>query len=137
MNLLQAALSFPVADAGRTLTFYRAVFGHEVCDADGDVVTLTLPGVQIFFIQTDNFNFLLKPTGFEAQVSPGIHAALLSVTVATRDEAYGVLKLAAEAGGIPCTQAVPYPWGLAAYFQDPDQHLWEVIWRDPKYRSDT
>jgi len=135
MQVLQAAFSFPVADANRTCKFYQAVFGEESCEQDADVVTLALPGVQVFFIQTEEFNHLLKPAGVEAQFTPGLNAALLSLTVATRDEAYGVLKLAAGAGGNPCGQAVPYPWGLAAYFTDPDGHIFEVIWRDAKYHG--
>jgi predicted lactoylglutathione lyase len=134
MNVLQAAFSFPIADANRTCNFYRAIFSVENCEQDADVVTLALPGVQIFFIQTEEFNHLLKPAGIEAQFTPGLNAALLSLSVATRDEAYGVLKLAANAGGNPCGQAVPYPWGLAAYFTDPDGHIVEVIWRHARAR---
>ncbi len=135
MNVLQAAFSFPIADAKKTHAFYRAVFGTDACEVDERVVTVYLPGTQIFFIETDEFNHLLKPAAIEAQVGSGLNAALLSITVATRDEAYGVLKLADEAGGKPSAQAVPYPWGLASYFQDPDNHLWEVIWRDPRFRA--
>ncbi|AFM12106.1 VOC family protein [Turneriella parva] len=129
MQVLQAAFSFPVADAKRTHDFYKGVFGADACERDAEVVTVTLPGSQIFFIQTDEFNFLLKPAEVEAVLAPGLNAAMLSVTVATRDDAYAILKLAADAGGKPCGQAVPYPWGLAAYFTDPDGHLVEAIWR--------
>ena len=134
MQVLQAAVSFPVADANRACKFYRAVFGADCCEQDADVVTLGLPGAQVFFIQTEEFNHLLKPAGIEAQFTPGLNAALLSLSVATRDEAYGVLKLAANACGNPCGQAVPYPWGLAAYFTDPDGHIVEVIWRHARAR---
>ncbi len=132
MQVLQAAFSFPVADAKRTYNFYKAIFGSDACERDAEVVTVTLPGSQIFFIQTDEFNFLLKPAEVEAVLASGLNAAMLSVTVATRDDAYAILKLAADAGGKPCGQAVPYPWGLAAYFTDPDGHLVEAIWRDVK-----
>ncbi len=132
MHVLRAAISFPVADAKRTNDFYRTVFGADCCERDADVVTVSLGATQIFFIQTDEFNFLLKPAEVEAQMTPGLNAALISLTVATRDEAYSVLKLAADAGGKPCRQAVPYPWGLASYFTDPDGHLIEVIWRDAR-----
>lgn len=135
MQAIQAAFSFPVADATRTRKFYQAIFGAEACEQDAEVVTVMLPGSQIFFIQTEEFNFLLKPAGVEAQIKPGLNAALLSVTLATRDDTYAILKLAADAGGKPCGQAVPYPWGLAAYFTDPDGHLVEAIWRDANRRG--
>ncbi len=134
MPVLRAAFSFPVADAQRTYRFYKAVFGADCCEQDGDVVTVALGDTQIFFMQTDEFNFLLKPAEVEVQITPGLNAAMLSLTVESRDEAYGVLKLAADAGGTPCRQAVPYPWGLASYFTDPDGHLIEVIWRDARAR---
>jgi predicted lactoylglutathione lyase len=132
MPLLRAAFSLPVADAKRTERFYAEVFGKELVSREAGTVTLSLPGVDIFFIEVEEFNLLLKAADGEASFAAQTNAAMLTATVSTRDEAYGVLKSAADAGGQPCGQAVPYSWGLAAYFKDPDNHLWEVLWHSGK-----
>jgi uncharacterized protein len=135
MQLMQAAFSLPVLDPARTHKFYACVFGGEICEQDGNTVSLALPGMTVFFIEREDFNLLLKPAEVEGDFATEKFTSMLSVTVQTRDEAYQSLKSAVEGGGTPCGQAVPYPWGMAAYFKDPDGHLWEILWRDPKFRE--
>ncbi len=132
MPVLRAAFSLPVADAKRTEHFYAEVFGEELVSREAGTVTLALPGVNVFFIELEEFNLLLKPADGEARFAAEKNVAMLTATVSARDEAYTVLKSAASAGGEPCGQAVPYSWGLAAYFKDPDGHLWEVLWHSGK-----
>jgi predicted lactoylglutathione lyase len=132
MLVRRAAFSLPVADALRSAKFYAAVFGQSCVSREAGTVTLSLPGVDVFFIEVEEFNLLLKAADGEASFAAQTNAAMLTATVSTRDEAYGVLKSAADAGGQPCGQAVPYSWGLAAYFKDPDNHLWEVLWHSGK-----
>lgn len=129
MTVLQTAISLPVLDPQATFDFYARVFGREACALDAGTASVALPGLAVFFIEREEFNLLLKPTLAEADFATEKYTSMLTCTVATRDDAYGSLKAATEGGGTPCGQAVPYPWGLAAYFKDPDQHLWEVIWR--------
>lgn len=130
MPVLRAAFSLPITDAWCTERFYAAVFGADAVSREASTVVLALPGVDIFFIESDEFDLLLKPADGTARFAVEQNAAMLTATVTTRDEAYAVLKAAADAGGAPCGQAVPYSWGLAAYFRDPDRHLWEVIWQN-------
>lgn len=74
----------------------------------------------------------------QPQAMPVLRAAFsLPVADAQRTERFysGIFAaemVSREAGGEPCGQAVPYPWGLAAYFKDPDGHLWEVLWHSGK-----
>lgn len=135
MPLLQAAFSLPVADTARTQRFYASVFGRAAVNLEGNTVAVELPGSSVFFIQLEDFNQLLKPAGVEADFATEKFTAMLTATVATRDEAYASLKAAVDGGGTACGQAVPYSWGMAAYFKDPDSHLWEIIWRDPRCRE--
>lgn len=132
MHLLQSAISLPITQPKRTFDFYQHVFGAEACELDENTVSLQLPGVTVFFTEREEFNVMLKPADTEANFITGSFTSMLSATVATRDELYGCLKLAQEGGGTPCGQATSYPWGMAAYFKDPDQHLWEILWRDSK-----
>jgi uncharacterized protein len=49
--------------------------------------------------------------------------------VSTRSEVDSVMKQAEMAGAVIVKPAQDTFWGgYAGYFQDPDQHLWEVVW---------
>lgn len=135
MQILETAFSLPVADLARTHQFYVSVFGADACVRDEELVSLKVGAMTVFFIPLEAFNQMLKPADTESEFTTGKFTSMLSCTVMTRDEAYGSLKAAVAGGGTPCGQAVPYPWGLAAYFKDPDEHLWEILWRDPRFRE--
>ena len=49
--------------------------------------------------------------------------------VASREDVDGVMAQAQDAGATIVKPAHPTFWGgYAGYFQDPDGHLWEVVW---------
>ncbi len=53
----------------------------------------------------------------------------LGHNVASRDEVDAVMKQAEAAGATIAKPAHETFWGgYAGYFQDPDGHLWEVVW---------
>lgn len=59
---------------------------------------------------------------------------LLSHNVASKAEVELVLAEAARAGARIVKEAHETFWGgYAGYFQDPDEHLWEVVW-NPKWK---
>lgn len=135
MDIFETAFSLPVANLTVTHKFYVSVFGTDHCVRDEELVSLKVGAMTVFFIPVEEFNQMLKPADKEADFTTGKFTSMLSCTVMTRDQAYASLKAAVEGGGTPCGQAVPYPWGLAAYFKDPDEHLWEILWRDPRFRE--
>jgi len=49
--------------------------------------------------------------------------------VSSKAEVDAVMELAKSAGAVIVKPAQDTFWGgYAGYFQDPDQHLWEVVW---------
>lgn len=53
----------------------------------------------------------------------------LGHNVASKAEVDAVLRQARDAGAVVVKPAHDTFWGgYAAYFQDPDRHLWEVAW---------
>lgn len=136
MAFQRAGISLAITNATKTARFYAQVFGAANVAREERMVVLTLPNLLVFFIEREAFDEALKPTGEVAEFVMGKFTSMLTVSVETLDEAYGSLKNAVEGGGTPCGQAVPYPWGRAAYFKDPDNHLWEIIWRNPKISAE-
>jgi len=61
--------------------------------------------------------------------SGGAPDVTLGHNVSSRAEADAVLARAIAAGATLVKPAQETAWGgYAGYFQDPDRHLWEVVW---------
>ena len=66
----------------------------------------------------------------------GIHAGPPSATeftighnVSSKEEVDAVMEQAKHAGAVIVKAAEDTFWGgYAGYFQDPDRHLWEIVW---------
>jgi uncharacterized protein len=53
----------------------------------------------------------------------------LGHNVASREEVDAIMAVAASAGAAIVKPAHETYWGgYSGYFQDPDGHLWEVVW---------
>ncbi|HQS57783.1 MAG: glyoxalase [Gallionellales bacterium 35-53-114] len=60
---------------------------------------------------------------------PSASEMILSHNVASKEEVDVVMEQAQKAGAVIVKPAQTAFWGgYAGYFQDPDGHLWEVVW---------
>ena len=122
----------------RSLRFYRDGLGWRT---KGIVGTELEHGAVAFFELQSGLQLALWPRASLAH-DTGLAAGAPSPTdfslghnVASREEVDAVMAQAARAGAVVVKPAQPTFWGgYAGYFQDPDQHLWEVVW-NPQWPS--
>jgi uncharacterized protein len=57
--------------------------------------------------------------------------AILALSADSREEVDEVVHKALGAGGQPANDPIDHGFMYGWSFQDPDGHLWEVIWMDP------
>jgi catechol 2,3-dioxygenase-like lactoylglutathione lyase family enzyme len=127
-----AVITLGVDDLERALAFYRVGVG---LPTDGIVGREFEHGAVVFFDLQSGLKLALWPrqslahdAGL-AQGSPGATAQSLGHNVASRAEVDVVMNQARRAGASIVKPAVDTFWGgYAGYFQDPDGHLWEVVW---------
>ena len=129
-------ITLAVADLDLTLAFYRrlgleskGVVGSEWADektgANGAIAMFKLDGGLLLnlYPRTD----LAKDAAISAGPSQSGEFSLAQL-VRSREAVDELLETAAAAGAT-VTPAHDRPWGIySGYFQDPDGHLWEVIW---------
>lgn len=124
-------LTLGVADLDRAVVFYRDGLGWRTPGIQGAEFE---HGAVAFFTLQGGLKLALWPrsslaadTGLPAQPTSALEVSL-GHNVATPQEVDAVLALAAAAGGriVKPAQATFYG-GYAGYFQDPDGHLWEVV----------
>lgn len=125
-------ITLGVDDLDRALRFYRDGLGLAT---DGIVGAEFEYGAVAFIDLQPGLRLALWPRRSIAQDS-GLSVGATSVTeftlghnVASRAEVDQVMDEARRAGATVVKPAQATFWGgYAGYFQDPDGHLWEVVW---------
>ena len=131
-------ITLAVADLDRALTFYRdglgfrtegligAEFQGEENGPDGTTAVFHLDGGLMLSIYPRPE--LAKDAGIPlGRAEPGDFS--IGHVVASRAEVDAVISQAKAAGATVLDPPHDRPWKIySGYFQDPDGHLWEVIW---------
>lgn len=131
MKTQGVVLSLAIADAGRSLAFYRDVVGMEGAKMALGMVCLELPGMTVFLVEAEAFTKYAR----EAKRTPLLPVpatdALLSCAIATVAEVDQILAAVSGSAG-KCFEPheIMHVSGRPQYvgtFADPDGHLWQLI----------
>ena len=125
-------ITLGVADLEKAIKFYRDGLGLVT---KGIIGTEFEHGAVAFFDLQNGLKLALWP---RASIShdTGIRIVATSATdftighnVASKAEVDELMEQARSAGATVIKEAHDTFWGgYSGYFQDPDQHLWEVVW---------
>ncbi|HNK19608.1 MAG TPA: VOC family protein [Piscinibacter sp.] len=125
-------ITLGVDDLERSVAFYRDGLG---LPTDGIVGTEFEHGAVAFFDLQAGLRLALWPRASLAHDvglplgTPNATDFSLAHNVGSRAEVDAVMEAARRAGARIVKPAQDTFWGgYAGYFQDPDQHLWEVAW---------
>lgn len=132
-----SVLTLGVDDLNRSLKFYREGMGLKT---DGIVGEEFEHGAVVFFDLQDNLKLALWPRKSIAH-DAGISVTPTSATelsighnVNSPEEVDKIISQAEKAGAKIIKPVQKTFWnGYAGYFQDPDGHLWEVVW-NPEWK---
>lgn len=125
-------LTLGVGDLERALRFYRdglgfateGIVGQEF--EHGAVVFIDLqPGLRLALWKRAD---IAHDTGLP-EGAPNPTEMTIGHNVGSKEEVDAVMALAGKAGATITVPAHDAFWGgYSGYFQDPDGHLWEVVW---------
>ena len=125
-------LTLGVSDLEQSVAFYRDGLG---LPTEGIVGQEYEHGAVAFFKLHDGLMLALWPRASIAHDSglslqpPSATEFTIGHNVGSRDDVDGVMDQATRAGATIVKAAGDTFWGgYAGYFQDPDGHLWEVVW---------
>lgn len=121
-----------VDDLERSLRFYRDGLG---LPTQGIIGTEFEHGAVAFFDMQAGIKFAIWPRksiSHDSGVSLGLPSQpelTIGYNVSSKKEVDEVMEQAHNAGAVIVKKAQDTFWGgYAGYFEDPDQHLWEVVW---------
>ena len=142
------ALTIGVDDLERSLAFYRDGLGFQTngimgTEFKGDETHPS--GAAVMFELQNGLILALYPRtelAKDAKQPIVVGVSKRSPTefsighfVQTKEEVDALLKQAKAAGAIVTEEPHDRPWGIySGYFQDPDGHLWEIVW-NPAWKS--
>jgi predicted lactoylglutathione lyase len=122
-------INLPVADTAASKAFYAALgFAHNP-DFSDDGTTCIVISEHLYVMAMERARF----QGFiEGEIAPaGTVEVLNTLSCDSREEVDQLVTKALDAGGRPWkpTNDIGHMYGGS--FQDPDGHVWEVVWMDP------
>jgi len=133
-------ITLGVADLDRALRFYRDGLGLKT---EGIVGRQFENGAVAFFDLQDGLKLAVWPRESIARdcglpvSAPDATGFTLGHNVSSRVEVDTVMRQAREAGARAVKTAQDTFWGgYAGYFQDPDGHLWEIVWNPQMLPAD-
>ncbi len=125
-------ITLGVDDLERSLRFYRDGLGLKT---EGIVGKQFEHGAVVFFDLQAGLKLALWPRKSLAHVAglpvgnPSATELSVGHNVSSKTEVDSVVEQAKKAGAVIVKPAHDTFWGgYSGYFQDPDQHLWEVAW---------
>jgi uncharacterized protein len=132
------ALTIGVDDLERSLAFYRDGLGFHTngvigTEFEGDEVHPSGAAV-MFELQNGLILALYQRTDLAKDAKqpvgpPSSTEFSIGHFVQSKEEVDALLKQAEAAGAIVSEEPHDRPWGIySGYFQDPDGHLWEIVW---------
>jgi uncharacterized protein len=123
-------VNLPVADLNRAVAFYEALGAtrdRRFCDETAAMMVFS-PEIHVMLLTHDKFrSFTPKRIADAREVSE----VLICLSAEGRD---GVDDMVAKAGGaggtIDPSPQQDYRFMYGRSFEDPDGHIWEVVWMD-------
>ena len=125
-------LTLGVNDLEKSFKFYNEGLGFP---SKGIVGKEFENGEAAFFDLENGFKMAIysrKNLAWDSQIaesSPSPTEFSIGYLTKNKDEVDKIMKLAEKAGGVITKPAQKAFWGgYSGYFQDPDGHLWEILW---------
>jgi uncharacterized protein len=123
-------VNLPVADLPRATAFYEAigaVKNEQFCDGTGSCMVFS-DTIHAMLLTHEKFRQFTPKKIADAKTSSEV---LICLSADSRDDVDAILGKAKAAGGgvDPCPKQ-DYGFMYGRSFEDPDGHIWEVMWMD-------
>ncbi|MEE1753395.1 VOC family protein [Streptomyces sp. SP18CS02] len=123
-------VNLPVKDLGTSKTFWNKLgFSFNEQFSDERTACLVLSDTIFVMLLTEpRFKDFTKKDIADAKSTT---EAILGLSAESREKVDELVEAALAAGGAPANETQDYGTMYGRSFEDPDHHLWEVMWMDP------
>ena len=126
----QIFMNLPVRDLDRSVQFFTALgfsFNPDYTDENATCMVINDDAYVMLLVE----QFFKTFTSKEIVDATSATEAIMAFSVDSRDAVDQMVAKALDAGGTESQPVQDYGFMYSHSFQDPDGHLWEVMWMDP------
>jgi predicted lactoylglutathione lyase len=126
----QIFMNLPVRDLDRSVQFFTALgfsFNPDYTDENATCMVINDDAYVMLLVE----KFFKTFTSKEIVDATSATEAIMAFSVDSRDAVDQMVGKALAAGGTESQPVQDYGFMYSHSFQDPDGHLWEVMWMDP------
>jgi uncharacterized protein len=127
-------VNLPVKDLNKTVGFFTKLgykFDARFSDENSKCMIIT-DDISVMLLVEPFFKTFTTKEICDTRKST---ESILALSADSRLQVDQILKKSIAAGGIEANKPQDMGWAYERSFQDPDGHLWEVIYMDPSKRS--
>lgn len=107
--------------------FYRAVLATTPNTSNDGVTFIELPGVWLSLFPVEHLAKDIAPD--ISPVRSGFNGMTLAHNARSKEELMAIIEKARSAGATILKEPQDTFWGgFGAYFSDPDDYIWEIVW---------
>lgn len=129
----QIFVNMQVNDLKRSMAFYKAIgWKFNQAFTNDDAACLVISDTIYAMLHTANSIRRFVPKGRKMINAAKQTEVLLAVSVEKRKSVDTMRAKALKAGGSEVRPAEDHGWMYGHTFSDPDGHIWELLWIDPK-----
>jgi predicted lactoylglutathione lyase len=126
----QIYFNLPVRDLKRSVDFFTALgfsFNPDYTDENATCMIINDNAFVMLLVE----NFFKTTTSKDLVDATRATEAITAFSVDSKEAVDETVRKALAAGGRPSQEVQDYGFMYNHSFQDPDGHLWEVLWMDP------
>lgn len=123
-------VNFPVSDLAQAIKFYEAIGAqkNDMFSDDTAACMVLTETISVMLLTHDKFRQFTPKSIADARSSSEV---LVCISAADKQEVDQFISKAAAAGGRADPSSVQdYGFMYGRSFEDPDGHIWEVMWMD-------
>lgn len=129
MHIRTSIVCLPVQNLEKSLTFYKNVFGLPDIQIEEGMITVELPNLSIFLMESAVFETYSQKAGRSVHLTKDHVGSIISCAVMSKDDVDTALENAEKYGGSAPVKAKndELYGGYMGYISDPDGQLWELV----------
>ena len=123
-------VNLPVADLKKSMDFFQALgFGFNPQFTDDKAACMVVSeDIFVMLLVRDYFKTFTPRPVIDARAGTEV---LIALSRETRKDVEALVSKAVAAGGSTYSEAKDHGFMYQHGFQDPDGHIWELVWMDP------
>jgi predicted lactoylglutathione lyase len=123
-------VNLAVDDLDRSVEFFTGLgftFDPRFTDETATAMVVNDQAVVMLLVRDRFKDFTEKEVA-----DPGVATeAIMAVSATSREDVDAFADKALDIGGAPANEAMDMGFMYGRSFQDPDGHIWEIVWMDP------